>query len=275
MDNFEGSVAVVTGAAGGLGLALSRRLAAVGARVAMADVDAARLDDAAAEVRLQGGEVLTVTMDVSEAPEVAALRDAVLDEWGGVDVLCNNAGVAGLPGDPLWELSVDEWQRVIGVNFWGVIHGVRAFVPVMLASGNPGCITNTASMTGLTANALIPHYVASKHAVIAVSETLRIQLAARNSRLTVTVLCPGAVATELLVRERAREAAAGIDGWDAGSAASATAEVAAAQAAELVADQAVEAMRAGTFWVLPAPDSAARISRRMNDVLAACPAPAS
>jgi NAD(P)-dependent dehydrogenase (short-subunit alcohol dehydrogenase family) len=199
------------------------------------------------------------------------LRDAVLDEWGAVDVLCNNAGVAGEPGEPLWELPVEEWQRVLGVNLWGVIHGLRTFVPVMLASGRPGRILNTASLAGLTTNVLIPHYVASKQAVIAISETLRLQLAARDSAVTVTVLCPGAVATGMLDRERTREAAAGIAGWDARRAASVTAGIAAAQPADLVAERAVEAMRDGAFWVLPAPDSASRITTRMTEVLAACP----
>jgi NAD(P)-dependent dehydrogenase (short-subunit alcohol dehydrogenase family) len=271
MFSFDGSVAVVTGAAAGIGLALSHRLAAGGARLAMADVDAARLDDAAALVRRHGGDVLTVATDVSQAAGTLALRDTVLEKWGAVDVLCNNAGVAGEPGDPLWELPVEEWQRVLDVNLWGVIHGLRTFVPVMLASGRPGRIMNTASLAGLTANVMIPHYVASKQAVIAISETLRLQLAARDSAVTVTVLCPGAVATGMLDRERAREARAGMSGWDARSASSVISGIAAAQSADLVAERAVEAMRAGTFWVLPAPDSASRITKRVSELLAACP----
>jgi 1-deoxy-11beta-hydroxypentalenate dehydrogenase len=266
VTRLDGKVAVVTGAAGGIGLALARCLAEEGARVVVADVDAAAVEQAASLLRESGAEAFAVTTDVTDARSLDALRADAVARWDAVDVVCNNAGVQGPPGDPLWELPLEEWERVMAVNFYGVLHGLRTFVPPMLAGGRDGWILNTASMTGLTAMALIPEYVVSKHAVVALSESLRLQLAARTNDVSVTVLCPGAVSTGMHERERLREFAAGIAGWSS----TPSPVVGAHQSPELVARLAVDAMIARRFWVLPSANARDRVESRTSEILAAC-----
>lgn len=211
MRDFTGKVAVITGAADGIGRALAEAFAAAGARLVLADVAGPKVDAVGRELARRGAEVLTAPTDVSVQDQVTGLRDAALARFGAVHVLCNNAGVMGPVGDPLWELPADEWERVLAVNLWGTLHGIQAFLPVMLAAGHPGHVLNTASMQGVTSGPLIPEYAVSKHAVVALSEALRAQLAARAAPVGVTVLCPGAVHTGLASREHLRLSAAGSD----------------------------------------------------------------
>jgi NAD(P)-dependent dehydrogenase (short-subunit alcohol dehydrogenase family) len=201
-----GRVAVVTGAASGIGLALSRRFADEGMRVVMADVEEPALAAAAAELAAAGAEVLAVPTDVSDEAAVEQLRDRTLSAYGAVHLLCNNAGVGG-PHGPLWEISRGDLDWVLGVNTYGVLNGIRAFVPVLLEQ-DAAHVVNTASIFGVFAGTL-GIYGPSKHTVVALSEALHLQLREAGARVGVSVLCPGAVATRIASSARNRPASAG------------------------------------------------------------------
>jgi len=199
MEELEGKVAVVTGAASGIGLALSRRFGREGMRLVVADVEAGALETAAAELA-DGTEVLAVVADVSDLGAVDELARQAFERFGTVHVVCNNAGVGGL-GDATWEGTREAWEWVLGVNLWGVINGVRAFTP-RLVEQDEGHIVNTASISGLAA---LPHmgaYTASKHAVLGLSECLFHELALRGSTVGVSVLCPGFLKTGIFESDR-------------------------------------------------------------------------
>lgn len=201
-----GRVAVVTGAASGIGLGLCERFAAEGMRVVMADVEEPALTEAAAKLAGRGGTALAVPADVSSADQVAALRDAAIAEFGAVHLLCNNAGVGG-PHGLLWQIPVCDWEWVLRVNLGGVINGIRAFVPV-LADQDTAHILNTSSVFGVFAGALGPYGI-SKHAIVALSETLHFQLQSTAPHVGVSVLCPGAVRSRFGSSARNRPAWAG------------------------------------------------------------------
>jgi NAD(P)-dependent dehydrogenase (short-subunit alcohol dehydrogenase family) len=201
-----GRVAVVTGAASGIGLGLCERFTAEGMRVVMADVEEPALTEAAAKLAGRGHPVLPVLTDVSDADQVAALREAAIAEFGAVHVLCNNAGVGG-PHAPLWQIPAGDWEWVLRVNLGGVINGIRAFVPV-LSDQDAAHIVNTASVFGAFAGALGPYGI-SKHAIVALSETLYFQLQPVAPQVGVSVLCPGAVRTRFGTSVRNRPAWAG------------------------------------------------------------------
>ena len=202
-----GRIAVVTGAASGIGLGLSQRFAAEGMHVVMADVEEPVLSKAAAELRERGASVLPVVTDVSDRAAVEALRDAAVSAYGAVHLLCSNAGVGGSHG-PLWECPPGEWDWVLGVNLGGVINGVRAFMPLLLEQ-DAGYLVNTASIFGVFAGALGPYGV-TKHAVVALTETLHFNLRSLGvSHVGVSVLCPGAVRTNFGTSARNRPPSAG------------------------------------------------------------------
>ena len=202
-----GRVAVVTGAASGIGLGLSERFAAEGMHVVMADVEEPALAKAAASVAEAGGSVLPVVTDVASLTAVEALRDAALSAHGAVNVICNNAGVGG-PHGPLWECPPGEWDWVLGVNLNGIMNGVRAFMPVLLEQ-DTGHMVNTSSIFGVFAGTLGPYGV-SKHGVTALTETLYFNLRSLGvTHVGVSVLCPGAVRTNFGASARNRPAWAG------------------------------------------------------------------
>jgi NAD(P)-dependent dehydrogenase (short-subunit alcohol dehydrogenase family) len=201
MDDLGGKVAVVTGAGSGIGFALATALAAEGMKVAIADVEEPALAEAEAELREGGAEVLAVRTDVSDAGQVEALASATFERFGTAHVVCNNAGVGG--GGQLWELTLADWQWVLGVNLWGVIHGIRAFVPRLVEQGE-GHVVNTASMAGLVSAPMMGPYSVSKYGVVSLSETLAAELELAGSEVGVSVLCPGWVNTRIAEADRNR-----------------------------------------------------------------------
>jgi NAD(P)-dependent dehydrogenase (short-subunit alcohol dehydrogenase family) len=264
-----GRVAVVTGAASGIGLALCQRLAAEGLRVVMADTEWQRLETATARLAAEGATVLPVVTDVSRPEQVDGLRDCTMDWAGAVHLVCNNAGVS-CSGRSVWETSREEWEWVLGVNLLGVVHGIRSFVPALLEEG--GHVVNTASIAGLTAGSMGPYSV-TKHAVVALSEALFLELVRRGAPIGVSVLCPGWVRTRIAQWERHRPGLA-VE----------TTEETRARGRRVVRDMvrsaidpadvasaAVDAVRTGRFYVLTHPHLDDGIRRRAEAILAGGP----
>ena len=196
MKDVTGRVAVITGGASGIGRGMAEVFARAGMKVVLADVDEARVTETARSLEKDGAEVLVVRTDVSKQAEVDALARRAVDTFGGVHVVCNNAGVAH-GGVPTWQSTLHDWEWIVGVNLMGVVHGVRAFTPILLAQGE-GHIVNTASMAGLITGAGNALYGVTKHAVVALSEALFNELRAVNPAVHVSVLCPGWINTEIL-----------------------------------------------------------------------------
>lgn len=210
MQQFEGKVAVVTGAASGIGRALTERFAAAKMRVVLADVEEAPLREAEESLLERGVEALAVRTDVRKLESIEELHRRAIDAFGKVHVLCNNAGVGS--GGLSWDSSNEDWEWVLGVNLWGVIHGVRTFVPGMIAHGEEGHIVNTASMAGMAAGPFMGSYNVSKFGVVALSETMFHELQMTGAKLGVSVLCPGFVNTRIgeAGRNRPAEFGAGV-----------------------------------------------------------------
>jgi NAD(P)-dependent dehydrogenase (short-subunit alcohol dehydrogenase family) len=201
MEDFQGKVAVVTGAASGIGRAMATAFAAEGMRLVLADVEPGPLEEAAEELRSGGADVFAVTADVSQPVDVDRIGTAAMDVFGAVHVACNNAGVSG--GGLSWEIDLETWRWILDVDLWGVIHGVRTFTPLIIASGG-GHIVNTASMAGLTSNPGMGPYNVAKHGVVTLSETMYVELQMTHPEVGVSVLCPGWVRTRIHESERNR-----------------------------------------------------------------------
>jgi len=196
--DYKGKVAVVTGGGSGIGRSLAHAFAKRGARIVLADIEKPALDSVASELERAGSEVLALRVDVADSRQVAQLAESAHEAFGEVHILCNNAGI-GL-GGRIKDLSLEEWDWVLRVNLYGVIHGLHAFLPQMLASGEPCHIVNTASLAGLVSVAGLSPYCASKYAVMAISEALAQECAGSN--VGVSVLCPGWVKTRIHESER-------------------------------------------------------------------------
>jgi NAD(P)-dependent dehydrogenase (short-subunit alcohol dehydrogenase family) len=201
VQDLNEKVAVITGGASGIGYALARRFASEGARIVLGDIEASALDRAVAELRDNGATAVGIVTDVTDPAQMDALADAAVAEFGGVHVFCNNAGVGG--GGLSWEMPLSTWEWVLGVNLWGVIHGVRTFVP-LLVEQSEGYIVNTASVAGLVAAPFMGPYNASKHAVVGISETLHREFELMAPHVKVSVLCPGWVNTKIAESARNR-----------------------------------------------------------------------
>ena len=204
MKDFKDKVAVVTGGASGIGRAMAERFGAEGMKVVLADVEELALRQAEAEFREKGVDVLGVLTDVAKPEELEKLAQQTLNAFGAVHVVCNNAGVAGAWG-PTWENTLEDWNWIVGVNLWGVIHGVRTFLPIMLQQGEEGHIVNTASLAGLMPGRGI--YGVTKQAVVALSESLYNELKLAEAKIGISVLCPGWVDTKIADADRNRPAA--------------------------------------------------------------------
>ncbi|MBO0701332.1 MAG: SDR family NAD(P)-dependent oxidoreductase [Candidatus Dormibacteraeota bacterium] len=204
MRDLRGKVAVVTGAASGIGLALANRFAAEGMKVVLADVDEAGVERARDTLLERGADVVPVRCDVASPDQVEGLARQAVSAFGAVHVVCNNAGVAGTAGR-MWELEPDDWSHMLATNLLSVVNGIRAFVPLLLGQGE-GHVVNTASQAGLVP-AVLGDYSVTKHAVVALSEALYFDLAGEGSAVGVSVLCPGWVRTNIASsRRQARNA---------------------------------------------------------------------
>ena len=247
MEELTGRVAVITGAASGLGRAMAVRMAAEGMRVVLADIEPDPLSAVEQELTDGGTEVVTEVVDVSRSEDIDRLASTAFDRFGAVHVLCNNAGVVKRARS--WDLTLDDWRWVLGVDLWSVIHAVRAFVPRMLQQGEPGHLVNTASMSGLLPIPNLAAYSVAKSAVVALSESLQLDFEAEGAQIGVSVLCPGFIATRITESERNRPD-------DLGKAASVppvprtTSGVASTMEADEVAGHVVDAIRADRFWIL-------------------------
>ncbi len=274
MKELAHKVAVVTGAASGIGLALATRFSQEGMKVVLADIEAAPLEGARAALAARGAAAIAVRTDVSREEDVKRLADAAFEGFGNVHVLCNNAGVSGGFGaDGVWNVARQDWEWVLGVNFSGVLYGIRQFVPRMLAQGEAGHIVNTASVAGLVTSGTGAPYTVSKHAVVALTELLYKDLKARNAQLSASVLCPGWVDTKIIesARNRPQE-------LNTGGAAQATPEQLLRLAAVrgflksgfqpgAIADLVLEAIRSDAFYVVPVqPDIGNALATRLEDI---------
>jgi len=263
MELTQGQTAVVTGAASGIGLALARELVGAGLQVVLADVEEGPLRAAVAELGAGGAAVLGVPTDVSDGAQVDALARQVVDAFGPVHLLCNNAGVGG--GGLIAELGEADWAWVLGVNLWGVIHGLRAFLPGMLAHGQPAHVVNTASVLGLITAPFTGPYAASKFAVEAITETLFHELAMTGSPVGVSVLCPGWVRTRIAESDRNRPAGMAPR---SGPLRDGLAEVVShGMPPELVARAVLEAVRERRFYVLTHPEITVNIEARLQGIV--------
>jgi NAD(P)-dependent dehydrogenase (short-subunit alcohol dehydrogenase family) len=270
VKTFRDRVAVVTGAASGIGLALAARFAAEGMTVVMADIEAAPLAAAADGLRRQGAAVLATRVDISRPDDVERLARETYEAFGAAHVLCNNAGVAVIGA--VHEHTLADWQWVVNVNLWGVIHGVRAFLPRMLAGGDEGHIVNTASMAGLTTAPFMSVYDVTKHGVVALSEAMYKEAQVTGSPIGVSVVCPGLIDTNIMRSSRNRPEALAEQG-KAGPMAQAFGQglsdrLARGYPPSEVANQVVDGIREGRFYIVPAqPEVKDGIAIRAQDLL--------
>jgi NAD(P)-dependent dehydrogenase (short-subunit alcohol dehydrogenase family) len=264
MKDLRGKAAAVTGAASGLGRAMALAFADEGMDVALADVaDLSAVENA---VAAKGVRALSVRVDVSEAADVERFRDEALSRFDRLHLVCNNAGVS--PLGAVWESSVADWQWILGVNLWGVIHGVRAFTPHLVAQ-NEGHIVNTASVAGLISPPGMGAYNVTKHAVVALSETLHHDLRERGSAVGVSVLCPAYVPTGIADSERSRPAALRnpVEPQSARHEMLKKAVASGKLSADDVARAVVAAVKEERFYVLTHPRIKGAIQARMEDIL--------
>jgi len=268
MEDLTAKVAVITGAASGIGLGLARELGTAGCRLSLADIDAAALEKAAGELEAEGFEVSTTVIDVARLEDVERLAADTLRRFGAAHIIVNNAGV--IAWNPVEALTIGDWRWVVGVNLWGVIHGVHVFLPILRRQGEPAQIVNISSTGGVLAD--VPYmatYSASKAAVVGLSLTLASELRIQNQPIGVTLVCPNATAgTAVHLAERNRPASAGslrhtpeaqqlldLIGEQVTSA---------GQPLTLLTARVVAAIRRNELWVFPNPDSGLLVQPRLD-----------
>ena len=268
MHDFADRVGVVTGAASGISRAIADRCAREGMRVVLADIEQGALDQAVDELTRQGHDVLGVRTDVSSQESVEDLARAASDAFGNIHLLFNNAGVLGTRPGPIWESTLNDWRWILGVNVWGVIHGLRTFVPRMLEHGQQGWIVNTASMAGLVPGGSA--YGVSKHAVVAISEALYGELRTRDGRIGCSVLCPIFVKTQILRADRNRPIElqdTNLPATQPGSASRLSGRVENGQPPSDIADAVFEGIRAEQFYIWPGDEVDEVVRTRFDHIL--------
>jgi NAD(P)-dependent dehydrogenase (short-subunit alcohol dehydrogenase family) len=270
-----GRVAVVTGAASGIGRALAEAFVAAGSTVVVADLDGREAEAVAEGLRVDGGAALAVTVDVSDPASVAQLATTTVDRLARVDVLCNNAGVSTF--NLIQDQTLDDWHWVFNVNVWGVVHGLASFLPILRGQPTPSHIVNTASMGGLMSGVpFIGPYAASKTAVVSISETLRQECAAYGLPIGVSVLCPSATDTRVMESERGRPVALGAERRtdDAEAMRMAIKSLCTGPDGATpahVAARTLEAILAGEFWIIPNRGERPIVESRFAEALASFP----
>lgn len=269
MDDFAGRVAVITGAASGIGLAYAQCLGQLGMHLVLADIEASALQRAVEQLPTATPSVLAVVTDVSDASSVQALAARTFAEHRTVHLLCNNAGVS-VTRSLLTATSAD-WTWMLGVNVWGVIHGIQSFVPTMIERGDPGHVVNTCSIASWTVMPGYGMYSTTKHATAAISEALLGDLLAVASPIGVTAVCPSLVRTKLFSSDRNRPA--DLDGHDSGATDRAEQDRIDAitegiQSPDDIAEAMIEGVRADRLWVFPNRERLDVVRRRFDSVLA-------
>jgi NAD(P)-dependent dehydrogenase (short-subunit alcohol dehydrogenase family) len=270
MKALRDKVAVITGAAEGIGRAIAEQAAAKGMKLVLADISEAKLNETVAVLRAGGTDVEGVQGNVSKAEQVEALAARAFARFGNVHLLVNNAGVA--MAKSAWETTPADWEWVLGVNLYGVIHGIRAFVPRMLENGEAGHIVNTASVAGLVSLPAMAAYNVSKFGVVTLTEGLHHDLTLRQAKLKASVLCPGWVKTRIAESDRHRGASGNIDPRPLDSVTAQTSlsmrnAVQSGIAPGQVADAVFAAIENERFYILTHPETRAGVRLRMEDIL--------
>jgi NADP-dependent 3-hydroxy acid dehydrogenase YdfG len=270
MRDFAGKVAVITGAGSGFGREFARLAAGLEMKLVLADIQGDALEAVADELRAGGAEVLALRTDVAKAADMEALAAASFEKFGAVHLLFNNAGVGA--GGFVWENSVADWEWVLGVNVWSVIHGIRLFVPRMIAQGDACHVVNTASVAGLLSAQLMAVYNVSKHAVVTLSETLFQDLRVAKANVGVTVLCPAFVATGIAKSERNRPAEFQSEELTPSQKIAAAATLKAVESGKMtaaeVAAKTFDCIRENRFYCITHPRILGSVELRLQDILA-------
>lgn len=270
MKQFEGKTAVVTGAASGIGRALAERFAQARMQVVLADIEKDALDRAVQELEQRQHRVIGVVANTMVRESVEALAKRAVDEFGKVHIVCNNAGIAAMAGGikPIWEVSDRDWQWVMGVNFYGVLYGIQAFVPGMLAHGEEGHIVNTASLAGVMPGG--GTYGVSKHGVLSLTETLHQNFTMMGAKIGASVLCPGFVNTNIFDAERNRpkDLATAPGAAIPGMAEVARNMLAAGKQPADVAEIVFKSIQENRFYILPHPAWDPIVRARVDAILA-------
>lgn len=270
MKDFAGKVAVVTGGGSGIGRALAHAFADRGMKIALADVERSALDTVAEELRSGGTEVLACVVDVADRRRLGEFADNVYDTLGGAHVLCNNAGVG--TGGPMSEITLEAWDWVLDVNLKAVVSGIHFFLPRMIASNEPCHIVNTASIAGMMCGPFMGPYNASKYAVVAISETLALELA--ETQVDVSVLCPAWVDTKIAESERNAPpgiATSGATGTDPQLRNEITELLRTGMKPEAIAARVVETIETGGLYILTHADFMPILEERFRAIMAAAP----
>lgn len=275
MKDLIGKVAVITGGASGIGLAVAQACADEGMKLVLADISKKDLDKVSAEFESNGTEVLSVVIDVSKYEEVEALAQKTLDRFGKVHFLFNNAGVGG--GSTVWDTTIKDWDWIMGVNVMGVVYGVKVFTPIMLAQDEEGHIVNTASIAGLIAGPSMAAYRVSKHAVVSLSESLYLELEQKKAKVSASVLCPAWVKTQIFSSERNRPAELQNEDGNGFESADPLIQAQLREAGRsvvedgmdpaVIAAHVIEAIKDNRFYILTHPHFTGAIAYRMKDIL--------
>jgi len=270
MQELKGKVAVITGAAEGIGKAIAVAAAAEGMRLVLADISDTLLNNTVQELRQTGAEVIGVVTDVAKESDIQTLADQAYAQFGHVHLLVNNAGVAFAKS--AWETTAKDWEWIMGINLYGITHALRIFIPRMLASDEVAHIVNTASVAGLIAEPALAAYNVSKFGVVALSESLHHDLSLRKSKIGVSVLCPSWVKTRIIDAERNRKTedriqADQLEKLSQKTGAAINKAVEAGISPQQVASDVITAVKANTFYILTHPETKAAVAIRSEDIL--------